>query len=95
VFPDGTSGHLSIDNDAEVDGFGVDRPSSGILFDLIYAVLSKLPAIMIMSSDGFCCVADKEVLSGLPGWLLAALPPPKVVDSGRTIVEFLSGMRRA
>ena len=92
-FPDGSLTHLSIDDDKEIDGFGMERPSSGILFDIIFSILSRVPAIMIVSSDGFCCVADEKVLLGLPDWLLKALPPPKVVDSGRTIVEFLSGKR--
>jgi hypothetical protein len=93
-FPDGASSHLNIDDDDEVDGFGVVRPCGGIFFDLIYSVLSKVPSIMIMSSAGFCCVADKRVIEGIPDWLLKALPSLHVVDSGRAITEFLSGERR-
>jgi hypothetical protein len=94
-FPDGSSSHLNIDDDEEIDGFGVVRPGAGVLFDLIYSVLSKVPAVMIRSSDGFCYVADQGVIGGIPDWLLKALPSPQVVDSGRTILEFLSEERRS
>jgi hypothetical protein len=94
-FPDGASSHLSLDEDDEVDGFGVVRPCGEIFFDLIYAVLSKVPTLMIMSSAGFCCVADKQVIEGIPDWLLKALPAPQIVDSGRAIVEFIIGNRQS
>jgi hypothetical protein len=86
-FPNGSRCHLSLDDEEQVDGFGIERPCRGI-FDLIYSVLSKVPAIMIVSSDGFCCVADEKVISGIPDWLLNALPAPEIVDSGPAIAKF-------
>lgn len=64
-FPNGARCHLNLDDDDEVDGFGIWRPC-GPVFDLIYAVLAKVPAIMIVSSDGFCCVADEKIIEGIP-----------------------------
>jgi hypothetical protein len=87
-FSNGSHCHLSLDDDELVDGFGIERPCRGVL-DLIYSVLSKVPAIMIVRSDGFSCVADEKVIQGLPDWLLSALPTsPVIVSSGSDIAAF-------
>jgi len=86
-FPDGSRCHLHLDDDNEVDGFGINRPC-GSVFALVYSVLSKVPAIMIVSSDGFCCVADEKVLEGIPDWLRKALPVPVIVSSGPDIGSY-------
>jgi hypothetical protein len=87
-FPNGSRCYLNLDDDELVDGFGIERPCRGV-FDLIYSVLSKVPAIMIVSSDGFSCVADEKVIEGLPAWLLSALPTtPVIVSSGSDIGAF-------
>src|SRR4051794_18092176 len=70
-FPNCAWCYLDLDDDDEVDGFGINRPCSSV-FDLIYSVLAKVPAIMVVSSDGFCCVADEKVIEGIPDWLLKA-----------------------
>jgi len=88
-FPDGSKGHLSMDDDILVDGFGFDRPSGLALYEAIFAVLSRVPAIMIWLEDGRCAIADRSVLSGIPQWLLNALPPPAIVDSGQSILDYL------
>jgi hypothetical protein len=100
-FPDGSQGTLSIYSDDETapkavndtgremaTGFGIQRPAGLALFKAIYAVISQAPMIVIWD-DGRCFVADPVVISGVPDWLLKALPPPAVVHSGDDIDAFL------
>jgi hypothetical protein len=87
-FSNGSRCHLNLDDGDLVSCFGIERPCRGV-FDLVYSVLSKVPAIMIVSSDGFSCVAGETVIEGLPEWLLSALPTaPVIVGSGSDIASF-------
>jgi len=90
TFPDGSTSHLRLDDSENVTGFGLSRPAGDTaLMNAVYSVLSRVPSIMIWSSDGRCVVADRSVVTGIPDWLLKALPTPVVVDSGQAIDDFL------
>jgi len=89
MYDDGYGGLLYLKDDPLVDGCSVERPSSDAIRDM-FMIAQRVPSAI--STDANFFVTDAAFVSGMPDWLLNALPyPPRTVASADELLERLAG----
>jgi hypothetical protein len=82
-------GVLRLDDDELVNSFSVRRPSDSAVRDM-YSVAQRIPCAISNNADFY--VIDESIITGMPDWLLNALPKsPTVVRSADELLLRLSG----
>lgn len=82
-------GRLSIDDQAEINGFSVNRPPAHDEFwDAIIEVLQQTPSVLYWPGNG-CVIADSATAKHLPSKLIAAVGMPTVTNVPSEILDLI------
>lgn len=85
-FPDGSGGYLGIDDDEEISGFGVNRPTGDMLYDVVFDIMRKTSTLLYWH-ERIAVVADEAVIREIPKEVLSAFGTPLIVHSGHEIIS--------